>query len=73
MAPLRFKKNLMGSPMGELNYLVFDGWAIPRSGSFYLAGIEGRPIEISPNDVVGFFGGVGDPTGQLFHVERVTV
>ncbi len=70
MTAFRLNEELVGCTVGKLDHFIFDGRAIPRPRALNLPGVEGRPVQISPNNLVSFGGGVSDPAGDLFHVER---
>ena len=56
--------------IGEAHHLVLDRGAVTGADALDLAGIHRRLVEVRENGFVGDRPGVGDPTGQLFHVER---
>ena len=47
-----FKKNLMPVPVREAHHLVFDRGAVTWTGSFDLAGIGWRPVQVGPDQIV---------------------
>ena len=59
----------MRSLIRKLDHFVLDRWAVSRPDSLYSAGIERRPVEISSYDVMRYRSRVGNPAGDLFHVE----
>ena len=67
------EKDLMACHIGKLDDFVFDGGAIPRSGALNSAGIKSRFLEVLPDDFVGLPCGISDPTGHLFHMERLRI
>ena len=58
----------MAGFVGKAVDLVFDARAIARAHAFDLAGEHGAAVKAAANDVVGRFGGVGDPTRHLARV-----
>ena len=66
---LRLQKNLVAFLLGETHHLVLDRRTIARPDPFDDAAIHRRLIEVSSDDLVGSGVGVGDPAGELFHVE----
>ena len=69
VAALRLEEYLMPFLLGKAHHLVLDGGAIAGSHSLNHPTIHGRLIEVIPDNIVGLGVGVGDPAGQLFHVE----
>src|SRR5262249_33546510 len=69
----RFEKQLVRSFVREFDDLILNRWAISRSNTLNSACVEWRPVQISPDNVVGLLSGVSDPAGQLFHVELAVV
>ena len=56
--------------LGKTHHLVLDRRAIAGSNPLNAAAIHGRFVQIGPDDLVGLRRGVGDPAGNLFHVEH---
>src|SRR5439155_25205818 len=70
ITPLRLEKELVRRSVGKLYHLVLDGGAIARPSAFNSAAVQRRTTQIATDNVVRFLCAVGDPAGQLFHVER---
>ena len=62
---LGFEKNLVAVFVGKAVDLVFNARAIAWAHAFDLAGEHGAAVKAAADDVVGCFGGVGDPTRHL--------
>ena len=60
-----FEEELVLRFVGELDYLVFDGWAVARADGFDLAGVHWRAMDVFADDAKGFGRGVGDVAGGL--------
>ena len=73
MTSLGLQKNLMPWFFGKFHHLILDGGAVTGTHTVDDAGIEWRLMEIVPNDSVGLLGGVGNPAGNLFHMEHFPV
>ena len=71
MAAFRFQEELVLLFLGKFHHLIFDRGAIAGPDPFNSAGIHRRLVEIGADDVVRPRGGVGDPAGNLFHVEQI--
>ena len=70
VAALWLQEKLMAILLCKADHLVLDGGTIARPNALDLAGIHRGFVEILPDDVVRGGVGVGDPAGDLFHVER---
>jgi hypothetical protein len=70
VAALRFQEDLVALLLGKADDLVLHGGAVAGAHALDFARIHGRFVDIGPDDVVRLGGGVGDPAGNLFHVER---
>ena len=57
-----FNKQLMSGFIGKPHHLVLDGWTIPGANAFHLAGIQGRTIQIFPDDMMGVSIGIRQMT-----------
>ena len=69
MASFRLEEDLVAFFVCKLDDFVLDGRAIAGAWSFDFPCIHGGFIEVITDDVVGFWGGVSDVAGNLFHVE----
>jgi hypothetical protein len=67
---LGFQEDLVTLLLGKADHLVLHGGAVARPHALDFARIHGRFVDIGPDDVVRLGGRVGDPAGNLFHVER---
>ena len=63
--PLWFEENLLPLLFGKLDYLIFDGRAIPRPNTFNYARIHRRLVKICADDFCCFFRREGNMTRQL--------
>jgi hypothetical protein len=70
VATLGFEEDLVTFFIGEADNLIFEGRAIARANSFDLSAVERAFIEVGPDDIGSLRGGVGDVTGNLFHVKH---
>src|SRR5437879_5931846 len=60
----------MPLPRGEPHHLVLDRRTIARTHALDLSGIEGRPVQVCPNERMGRRGGLGDVAGNLRLADR---
>ena len=51
--------------VGELDDLVLDTGAVPRTATGNLTAVHRRPIQVVPNQLMDCVIGVGDPAGNL--------
>src|SRR5205807_9202732 len=65
----RFEKELMGAPLGKLNHFVLNRGAVSWAGALDSARVQRRPMQVRADDLVGVRRRLGNPTGQLFHME----
>ena len=70
VAALGFEEDLVPLLLRKAHHLVLHRGAVARSDTLNVAGIHGRLVDVRPDDVVRLGGRVGDPAGNLFHVER---
>ena len=68
---LRFQENLVSFFLCKAHHLVLHRGAIPRTHTLNPARIHGRLVDIRPDNVVRLRVRVGDPAGDLFHVELI--
>ena len=68
---LRLDEELVPFLVGEPVHLVFDGWAVPRSHSFYLTAEQCRSVEISAYHLVCLFIGICQPAFYLIFLQVV--
>src|SRR5262249_5811991 len=62
---LGFQEKLMRGFIGELDDLVFDAWAIPRTNALNLAGVHRRTMHILANDAMRLLRSEGDIARDL--------
>jgi len=51
---------LVLATMGEPYHFVFDAGAVAGTDTFYLAGIQGRTMQVGPYDLMALWAGMGD-------------
>ena len=73
VSPLGLQKDLVTWFFRELHDLILDGGAVAGTYPVDDSGIEWGLMKILPDDAVGFFRGVGDPAGDLFHMELFSI
>ena len=70
VATLRFQENLVPFLLRKAHHLVLDRRTITRPNTLDPAAIHRRLVQIRPDNVMCLRVRVGDPAGDLFHVER---
>src|SRR5205807_3620282 len=65
----RFEKELMGAPLRKLNHFVLNRGAVSWAGTLDSARVQRRPMQVRADDLVGVRRRLGNPAGQLFHME----
>ena len=70
VAALRLQEDLVAFLLGKAHHLVLHGRAVAGADALDFARIHCRFVDIGPDDVVRLGCRVGDPAGNLFHVER---
>ena len=61
----RLNKKLVTVLIRKSYHLILDGRTVPWTGSLDHTGIQGRTVQVLPDDPVGLLVGVGQPTGDL--------
>ena len=56
---------MMAALVAEFDDLIFDGRAVPGTGSFYNAGVDRRPVKVLADDLMRLFISIGQPAGNL--------
>src|SRR6185312_11804080 len=64
----RLDEDLVRGLLGEAHHLVLDRRAVAWAGAFDLAGVQRRTVQRAADQLVGVFGGVGDPAADLARV-----
>ena len=70
---LRLNKYLMTIFISKFNHLILYGRTVAGTGSLNKTGKEGRSVQILPDDPVGLFICIGQPTGDLFPLDRFRI
>ncbi|KAG1212178.1 hypothetical protein G6F35_010410 [Rhizopus arrhizus] len=65
---LGFDEDLVAGLFGKAHHLVLDGGAVARADAFDLAAVQRRAVQRVADDLVGLFGGVGDPAADLLRM-----
>src|SRR5438067_5020475 len=68
---LRLDEDLMALLLCETHHLVFDRWAVARTGGVNLAGVHRRAMEIGADQFVRDLAGVGQMAKHLRQRKRV--
>ena len=61
---LGLNEDLVPFPVGETDYLIFDGGAVPRPDTFDLASVQRRAVQVFPDDSVRFRSCIGEVAGN---------
>ncbi len=69
MTAFRLQEELMRCLIGKFHHFILDGGTVARPGTLDTARIQGRPVEVGPDNFVGALDRVGYPAWNLFHVE----
>ncbi len=65
---LWFNEHLMSVLICKFNYLILDGWAVPRTYSLYFTGIKRRTIQIFTDNRMRFFVCIRKPAAYLLNL-----
>ena len=73
MKSFRFYKHLMPVLICKLNHLILNGGTISGACTLDNTGINGGSVKILPDNLMGLFIGIGEPTGDLRFLHRFRV
>ena len=63
-----FDEDLVAGLFRKAHHLVLDGRAVARADALDLAAVQRRAVQRVADDLVGLFGGVGDPAADLLRM-----